>query len=237
MTVFDWSLSPLNRLNCLKRLNRLRTSGGTALLATLIVSGCAALPDKPLRAVSYDFGPGVVAASAVQTSNASTALPPIALAEIDSSAALNSGAVLYRLMYFNAQELRPYAQARWSMPPAQLLRQRVSAQLGKNRAVLSPGDAIAGSAGSTGPWAVRLELEEFSHLFESTTVSTGLLRLRATAVQPTAQGEKLLGQRTFVIQRPAPSADVAGGVRALTAASDAVVLEVDQWLQTLQPAR
>ena len=218
-----------------------RALRGVALVATLILTACAALPDKPVRAVTYDFGPGVVAASAVQTSNASMALPPIALAEIDSSVALNSGAVLYRLMYFNAQELRPYAQARWSMPPAQLLRQRVSAQLGKSRAVLNPGDAIGGAigggAGTTSPWVVRLELEEFRHLFESTTVSTGLLRLRATVVQATAQGEKLLGQRSFVVQRPAPSADVAGGVQALTAASDAVVLEIDQWLQTLQAPR
>lgn len=209
-------------------------AAGAALVAVLLLTACAALPDKPVRAVTYDFGPGAVVASAAQTNNASPALPPIALAEIESSAALNGSGVLYRLMYFNAQELRPYAQARWSMPPAQLLRQRLGAQLGRTRAVLNPGDGIAGSVS---PWAVRLELDEFSQLFESTTVSTGLLRLRATVVQPAAQGEKLLGQRTFVVQRPAASANVAGGVQALTAASDAVVLEIDQWLQTLQPSR
>lgn len=225
--------TPDSRLNRPRRL----AAAGSLFFATLILAACSALPDKPLRAVTYDFGPGMVAASAVQTSNASQALPPVALAEIDSGAALNGSAVLYRLMYFNAQELRPYAQARWSMPPAQLLRQRLSARLGQSRAVLNPGEAIGGTLGSAaaaGPWALRLELEEFSQLFESTTVSAGLLRLRATVVQPTAQGEKLMGQRTFVVQRPAATADVAGGVQALTAASDAVVLEVDQWLQTLR---
>jgi cholesterol transport system auxiliary component len=217
---------------------RSRASGGialhTILCASLILTACAALPDKPVRSVTYDFGPGAIVAAAVQTSNASQALPPIALAEIDSSAALNGSAVLYRLMYFNTQELRPYAQARWSMPPAQLLRQRLSARLSQTRAVLNPGDGITGSVS---PWSVRLELEEFSHLFESTTASTGLLRLRATVVQSSAPGEKLMGQRTFVVQRPAPSSDVAGGVQALSAASDAVVLEIDQWLQTLHPSR
>ncbi len=210
---------------------------GLVLFATLILTACAALPDKPVRAVTYDFGPGAVVATAIQTSNASQALPPIALAEIESSAAINSSGVLYRLMYFNAQELRPYAQARWSMPPAQLLRQRLSAQLGKSRAVLNPGEAIGGAAGNASPWAVRLELDEFSQLFQSTTASVGLLRLRATVVQPALQGEKLLGQRTFVVQRPASSADVAGGVQALSNASDVVVLEIDQWLQTLQTPR
>ena len=219
------------------RSDRLRTSSGAALVATLLLTACAALPDKPVRAVTYDFGPGAVVAAPVPTSNTLQALAPIALAEIESSAALNSSGVLYRLMYFNAQELRPYAQARWSMPPAQLLRQRLSAQLGKNRAVLNPGEAITSTAGNATPWAVRLELDEFSQLFESTTASVGLLRLRATVIQPALQGEKLLGQRTFVVQRPAPSNDVAGGVQALTNASDAVVLEIDQWLQTLQPSQ
>ena len=224
----------MNTPDLKQRTSRCVRAEGAALVAVLLLTACAALPDKPVRAVTYDFGPGAVVATAVQTSNASQVLPPVALAEIESSAALNSSGVLYRLMYFNAQELRPYALARWSMPPAQLLRQRLGTQLGKSRAVLNPGDGIAGG---TSPWAVRLELDEFSQLFESTTVSTGLLRLRATVVQPAPQGEKLLGQRTFVIQRPAASADVAGGVQALTAASDAVVLEIDQWLQTLQPSR
>ena len=210
------------------------------LTSVLLLSACAALPDKPVRAVTYDFGPGAVVAASVPSSNSLQALPPIALAEIESSAALNSNGVLYRLMYYNAQELRPYAQARWSMPPAQLLRQRLSAQMGQSRAVVNPGEAITTSAATTvgngGPWTLRLELDEFSQLFQSTSASVGLLRLRATVVQSALQGERLLGQRTFVVQRPASTADVTGGVQALTAASDAVVIEIDQWLQTLQPS-
>jgi cholesterol transport system auxiliary component len=52
-------------------------------------------------------------------------------------------------------------------------------------------------------------------------------------VLPTPAGEKLLAQRLFALQRPAPSADAAGGVRALTAAADAAVQELGQWLQQL----
>ena len=84
------------------------------------------------------------------------------------------------------------------------------------------------------PVVLRIELEEFSQLFESPATSIGLLRLRATALQPSPRGERLLGQRSFIVQRPSPSADAAGGVRALTAATDAVVEEIDQWLQQLR---
>ena len=87
---------------------------------------------------------------------------------------------------------------------------------------------------ATAPTVLRIELEEFSQLFESPATSIGLLRLRATALQPSLRGERLLGQRSFIVQRPSPSADAAGGVRALTAATDAVVEEIDQWLQQLR---
>ena len=199
------------------------------VLTALMLSACAALPDKPVRAVTYDFGPGAVVSAPSRPGP--QALAPLVLAEIESGAALDGTAVLYRLVYFNAQELRPYAQARWSMAPAQLLRQRLREHLGTSRAVLSPGDSLAGNPS---PWVLRVELEEFSQMFESSTTSAGLLRLRATVVQGSVQGEKLLGQRTFGVSRAAPSADVSGGVRALTAASDAVVVEIDQWLQQLR---
>lgn len=232
-----------------------RFAAFTALALSAALAGCSALPDKPVRPTVYDFGPGTVAA---QPANRLAPLPALALDEVQSSAALDSTAVLYRLAYADPQALRPYAQARWSMTPAQLLRQRLREHLGLRRAVLNAGEgsapggpvaAVATALPGTGaagaaitaitvsaatPALLRVELEEFSQLFESPTASTGLLRLRVTALQPSAQGERLLGQRSFIVQRPAPSADAAGGVRALTAATDAVVEEVDQWLQQLQ---
>ena len=42
--------------------------------------------------------------------------------------------------------------------------------------------------------------------------------------------ERLVGQRTIVQRLPAPTADAAGGVRALTAATDAAAQEIAGWL-------
>jgi cholesterol transport system auxiliary component len=195
-----------------------------------VLVACA-LPAPPVRAEVYDFGPGAVATLAT---NRMAPLPPLALAEVEAAAALDSTAVLYRLSYADAQALRPYAQARWSMPPAQLVRQRLREHLGTRRAVLNSGEGAVIDGVRVSPWQLRIDLEEFSQLFESATASTGLVRLRATVVQATPQGEKLIGQRAVIVQRPAPSADAAGGVRALTASTDAAVLEIDQWLQQLR---
>jgi cholesterol transport system auxiliary component len=71
-------------------------------------------------------------------------------------------------------------------------------------------------------------------LFETPERSTALLRLRATLGQSGNGSERLVAQRSFVLQRPASSADAAGGVRALTAATDAVIQEMVQWLEQVE---
>ena len=78
---------------------------------------------------------------------------------------------------------------------------------------------------------LRTELEEFSHLFTSHSHSAGVVRLRATVVELTPSGESLRGQRVFIVQQPAKSADAAGGVGALAAASSQLAGELAAWVE------
>ena len=197
--------------------------GALFLLFFLGLTGCA-LPDKAARPMSYDFGPGPLT---TPPSDRRAHLPALVLAEVQAGPALGSPAMLYRLLYADAQQLQPYALARWIMPPAELLRQRLADTLGQRRALLGPGD---GASTSTGMTTLRLTLEEFSQLFDSPQQSRGLLRLRATLSQTGPGGEQLLAQRSVIVQRPAPSADAAGGARALSAATDAAAEELGAWL-------
>ena len=206
-----------------------------SVLGGFLLSGCSALPDKPVRASMYDFGPGNLTAVPITLQ---AALPALGIDDIGTSGgALDDQAVLYRLTYQDAQELRPYTFARWTMPPAQLVRQRLREQLGQRRAIFDArsGLALNRSQRAMLPPVLRLELEEFSHVFTMPDVSVGLIRLRATLIEQTASGERLLAQRSVVVQRPAPSADAPGGVKALTAATDAAIAEIDAWLQQSAP--
>ena len=206
------------------------------IFSSLLVVACSALPDKPTRSLMYDFGPGALA---TQPTTRQAPLPPLAIDDIRTpGGALDNMAVLYRLGYADAQQLRPYSMARWSMPPASLVAQRLRSQLGQRRTIFNAGASAAlnRSQGSTLPLLLRLDLEEFSQVFSAPDNSDGVIRLRVTLLEVTTAGEKLLGQRSVVVQRPAPSSDAAGGVRALTAATDAAIEEIDQWLQQT-PAR
>ena len=190
-------------------------------LALACFTGCSALPSAPVRpAAVYDFGPGTLAPFATHNPG----LPAIVLQDVRAPAALDSAAVLYRLAYSDAQQLRPYSQARWSMPPAQLVSQRLREALSHERPVLDPGASAA-------PYNLRVELQEFSQLFDTAQTSSGLVRLRATLIDARSGADRLVAQRVFVVQRPAASADASGGVRALVAATDAAVDEIGIWLK------
>jgi cholesterol transport system auxiliary component len=209
---------------------RCRRLGAVAVLLAL---GACAAGDKAQRPLVYDFGPGTASAAAPTLV---AGQPPLVLAPLETSAALDSTAVLYRLAYADVQQLRPYALARWSTTPAQLLQQRLREHLGAQRVVLAPGEAPATGRGSSepGPRTLRITLEEFSQVFDSASSSSGLLRLRATLLQSTPAGERLLAQRGFVVQQRATGGDAPGGVRALTAAADACAQQLADWL-ALQP--
>jgi len=197
---------------------RLAAILGWVLVAGL--TGCA-LPERGPSPLLYDFG--------VRTQPvAPAAAPRLPLAvSVQATPALDGRAMLYRLAYADGQQLRAYTLARWAMPPAELVQQRLREGLSGQFTVLRPGEGASR--------VLQLELDEFSQVFEAPTKSAGLLRLRATLWQRQANEERLLVQRSVTVQRPAPTADAAGGVRALSAATDAAVDELLHWLQQTLP--
>ncbi|HEY0202033.1 MAG TPA: ABC-type transport auxiliary lipoprotein family protein [Burkholderiaceae bacterium] len=205
-------------------------------LAALVVglAGCASLPAPPERPITYDFGAGAVKPL---DSDRSAPLPAVALASVEGQGPLEgSTAMFYRLDYADARQTQPYAQARWSVPPTQLVRQALAARLGQRRPVLAASESVLLSSYDDGslPLVVRVELEEFSQIFTSAADSMGLVRLRVTLVDRTSAGDKLLGQRMVVVQRPAPTPDAAGGVRALASATDQAAQDVARWLEQVR---
>lgn len=184
------------------------------LIIALFLTACTT-PQPPAPKAVYDFGPVLSATATSATRSIAVALP-----EIEASASLDSPSLLYRLQYTNAQQLLPYAQARWSASPAQLVRARLRDALAAQGPVLST-EGIA-------PWVLRIELDEFSQLFESPTSSQGLVRLRASLLK----NDQLTAQTTVLAKAPAASQDAAGGVKALTAATDDAVRQISGWVAT-----
>lgn len=200
----------------------------------LLLAGCSNLPSPPQTVVRYDLGNAPAAAAS------SLALPPIALAQMQAPLQIDGSTGLhYRLDYADKQVLYTYGQARWSVPPPQLVQQRLREYLGQGgRVVLSaePGDVPPAVQGRQVP-VLRLSLEEFSQVFTSPQDNAGWVRVRATLVDPAPQGDVLLAQQVFEVRQPSSAANASGGVQALVQGLDVVGQQMRQWLQTVLPAQ
>lgn len=190
----------------------------TTLLLTVIVAGCANNPTTQVR--QFDFGP----LSTTNLPHDSQNKLQVSLAEMTIPQALESNAMLYRLQYDNAQQLKTYALHHWSMPPAQLLAQRLKADFAANG-----NDIVASSDGAAKLPVLRIELDEFSQIFTSDSQSHAQISLRATVIK----ANRLLAQRSFQQKVAAATADAPGGARAMQEAADASIAELQTWMMSL----
>ena len=224
----QWSFASMPQ-----RLAARRVVGCAVLAAAAALTACSALPQPPARQVLYDFGVPLQAApkpagAAVANSKAPLVLAPVKAVGVPDG----SAAIVYRLAYADGRELRPYTQARWTVPVVQLVQQSLRAELSRHRAVMLDADgAMQALEQGASPAMLRIEVEEFSHVFTSATASVGLLRIRATLTEITEKGELWRAQQVFSVQTPAASADAAGGTAAMAASSDEAGRQLDAWLR------
>jgi len=189
------------------------------LVAIVLATGCAGNQSGP--AALYDFGP---VSTRPAEADKPPALPPIAVAEVQVPGWMDSTFIFYRLTYANAQQPRPYAQARWAMPPSQLLQQRLKARIAR-----AGGVAVAASHGASNVPVLRLEADNFMHDFNAPGASTAQVSLRASVYN----GRTLVAHKGFSRQVAAPGADAPGGVQAPAGAGDAALADLMLWLGTL----
>lgn len=185
------------------------------LVACLLLAGCAT-PSAPKTL--FDLGPLPATGSVAGT------LPALSVATVTSSPFLDNPRMMYRLAYANGQQTQQFANSNWTMTPPQLLEQRLKARLGQaNSSVLAAAD------GALNVPLLRLEVDDFAQVFTTPTASMGQVTLRVAVYR----SRLLVAQKSFTQQRPAPSADAAGGAQALAAASDGLITDVLGWLTTL----
>lgn len=179
-----------------------------ALMAFAVsLLGACALASQPAAPLLFDLGPLPARAAA----QATPALP-LQLQEVSAPSWLAGTGIAYRLDYLDAFRREVYRDSRWVAPPAALLAERLRARA----AAGAPGAARAAVP-------LRLELEEFAQSFAAPGQSQVRLRVRAWRGAAPAQ------LRVFEVSRPAPSADAAGAVQALSLASDELIDQLLAW--------
>jgi cholesterol transport system auxiliary component len=85
--------------------------------------------------------------------------------------------------------------------------------------VLAPSDGVRTTT------ILRVELQEFSQVFDAPERSRAVVRVHAVLVS----GGRLVAQTSFSVDRPAPSPDAQGGARALALTADAAIDRLIGW--------
>lgn len=187
------------------------------LLSLSLIAGCALGPQTREGMANYDFGlprSGKDANPRLQQD--------LLVAEVTAPAWMDNSNIYYRLAYQDPSRPQAYALSRWVMSPAALLGQRLRAKIARasTAGVFVPADGVR--AGYT----LRLELEEFSQVFDAADRSRAVLRLRASLLRQ----RNIVAQQDFNLEHAAATPNAEGGVRALIAASDAAGEMLVDWL-------
>jgi cholesterol transport system auxiliary component len=186
------------------------------LLSVAVLAGCA-IPQARDGIANYDFGlPRSDKEAAPRLQH------DLVVAAVSVPAWMDNSGIYYRLAYQDATRPEAYARSRWVMPPAALLGQRLRASIAR----ASKAGVFASADGVRADYTLRLELEEFSQVFDAADKSRAVVRLRASLIR----NRGIVVQQGFGIERASATPNAEGGVRALIAASDEAGNSLIDWL-------
>ena len=189
----------------------------TPLLAMLITA-CSLGPVQKDAPAIYDLG--APRSNAVKEPRIRAG---VLMHNVSAPGWLETPGIVYRLNYQDAARQQTYANSRWASAPALLLTQRLRSRL----AAASDGGVIGIADGARADYTLRVELEEFSQVFDAADSSRGVVIVRASIVNVSRRA--VHAQKSFSVERAAASANAEGGVRALAAAGDDMIEAVVAW--------
>lgn len=195
------------------------------ILAVLGLAGCATSKAQTGMAI-YDFGALRLTAESAFSGETTAKRLGTSLLVTDVAAPiwLDSNAIQYHLAYHDPARIYAYGANRWAASPSILLTQRI-----RNRiATVTDGGVASTAEGVRTDYVLRVELQEFTQIFDAPDQSRAVVKFRASLTDPRTR--VLISQRSFNAEQPAPAADAPGAVRALTDASDQAIEELITWL-------
>ncbi|MBI4192298.1 MAG: membrane integrity-associated transporter subunit PqiC [Betaproteobacteria bacterium] len=184
----------------------------------LLLAACSLGPASKDAPATYDLG-----APRAHAANQPRIRASLLVHNVAAPGWLDTPAIVYRLNYQDAARQQIYASSRWAAAPAALLTQRLRGRL----AAASDGGVIGVADSARADYTLRLELEDFSQVFDAADASRAVVIARASIVNVARRS--LLAQTSFTVERAAASANAEGGVRALAAAGDELIEAVVAW--------
>lgn len=205
-------------------MNPIRNKGRrlAPILSMLVLGGllaaCSVLPQRSPPPPVYDLGPVPIEETAERSGH------PALVTRITADAVYDDRAVYYRLLYRDPARLRRYHQARWAVPPAKLLEERLQVRL-TDRA-----QELGRLSGSVARYRLQGRLASFEQRYLAPAKAEAVVRMHLTLVAPTER--RLIAQRLIAVSVPAERG-IPGAVNGLAEAGRLSVERAVDWLAGL----
>ena len=185
-----------------------------AVALAILVAACGGVGTLPKAITLHDFG--APAEASFQPAIA------LRLVEVRAPSWLGSSGMQYRFAAQVDQRRLTYTQNRWVAAPAELI--QTAMRRAYDMALPDGGGCL-----------LRVELDEFSQVFDTANESRGVIEARAQLISPRA--DALLAETRLSASVPAPTPNAAGGAQALREASHALIADAAKWLGRLDRSR
>jgi cholesterol transport system auxiliary component len=171
------------------------------------MTACVSVNKTKQNLEVYDFGLFVPNESNQQITS------KILLEKLVVADALNINKIRYRLNYQNPSRVFYYTESRWATTPSELLWSKASQIINYTKTPIN--------------CSLKLRIEAFDHVFQTTADSEGVVQLRAFVVEKNSQ--KIIRSQLITEKVTSVSPNAQGGTAALQLASEAVLKKAVEW--------
>jgi cholesterol transport system auxiliary component len=171
------------------------------------MTACVSVNKTKQNLEVYDFGLFVPNESNQQITS------KILLEKLVVADALNINKIRYRLNYQNPSRVFYYTESRWATTPSELLWSKASQIINYTKIPIN--------------CSLKLRVEAFDHVFQTTADSDGVVQLRAFVIEKNSQ--KIIRSQLITEKVTSVSPNAQGGTAALQLASEAVLKKAVEW--------
>jgi cholesterol transport system auxiliary component len=178
----------------------------TSLFICTLVA-CVDIKTTKQNIAIYDFGLSGSFNSSQQITSKLLLETPVA------EVSLNQNKIRYRLNYQNPSRVFFYTESHWAATPIELLSSKLSKMIN-----LTQTPKIC---------SLKLKIEAFDHVFQTTTASEGIVQLSALVVE--RKTKKIISSQNFTESALSLTPNAQGGTTAISQAVESSLRKVIDW--------
>ena len=175
------------------------------LISTLVA--CVSIKQTKQNVAIYDFGLSTSINSGNQITSKLLLDTPVA---VDS---LSHNKIRYRLNYQNPSRVFFYTESRWAATPLELFSSKLSKMVNFSQTAKN--------------CSLKLKIEAFDHVFQTTTTSEGVVQLSALVVEKKTQ--KIISSQIFTESALSITPNAQGGADAISQAVESSLKKAIDW--------